>query len=85
MPKKSDRRVPLPAGLIPLLSQPELETYYGVSDWTVLQWIEAGMPVEPVKPTRTTSAQQKRVHRKFDLTEVKAWMAEHGEQLAATA
>ena len=47
MPTKSDRRVPLPAGLLPLLTQPELETYYQVSDWTVLRWIEDGMPVEP--------------------------------------
>lgn len=85
MPTKAARRAPLPAGLIPLLTQKQLETYYDVSDWTVLQWIEAGMPVEPMKPTRTTSAQQKRVQRRFDLTEVRAWMAEHSEQLAATA
>lgn len=76
MPKKSDRRVgTLPAGLVPLLSQKELETYYGVSDWTVLQWIKAGMPVEPFGARG----------RRFDLAEVKDWMAEHGQQLAATA
>ncbi|CAM5592292.1 hypothetical protein [Streptomyces purpurascens] len=79
MPKKSDRRVPLPAGLLPLLSQPELETYYGVSDWTVLQWIEQGMPVERLKTTG-----QKKEIRRFDLTEVKAWMAEQ-DQLAAVS
>jgi phage terminase Nu1 subunit (DNA packaging protein) len=79
MPKKSDRRVPLPAGLLPLLTQPELETYYGVSDWTVLQWIKDGMPVKRLK----TTGQKKEV-RRFDLTEVEAWMAEH-EQLAASA
>jgi phage terminase Nu1 subunit (DNA packaging protein) len=79
MPKKSDRRVPLPAGLLPLLTQPELETYYGVSDWTVLRWIEAGMPVEPMKVTGTQKAA-----RRFDLNQVKAWMADH-DQLAATA
>lgn len=78
MPKKSDRRVPLPAGLLPLLSQKELETYYGVSDWTVLQWIKEGLPVEPMKTTGT----QKTV-RRFDLTEVKAWMAER--ELAAAS
>ncbi|MFD8722367.1 hypothetical protein ACFV2H_31420 [Streptomyces sp. NPDC059629] len=70
MPKKSDRRVRLPAGLIPLLTQRELETYYGVCDWTVLQWIKEGMPVEPV---RMTGAQ--RVHRRFHLEKVKAWHA----------
>lgn len=76
MPKKSDRRVgALPAGLLPLLSQKELETYYGVSDWTVLQWIRAGMPVEPFGARG----------RRFDLSEVKAWMAEHEQELVATA
>jgi phage terminase Nu1 subunit (DNA packaging protein) len=75
MPTKSDRRVPLPAGLLPLLSQRELETYYGVSDWTVLQWIEKGLPVEPFGARG----------RRFDLNKVRDWMAEHGQQLAATA
>jgi hypothetical protein len=81
MPKKSDRRVPLPAGLLPLLTQPELETYYGVSDWTVLKWIEAGMPVQRLV---STSEDRKKQIRRFDLTEVQAWMAEQ-DQLAATA
>ncbi|MFJ1552326.1 hypothetical protein [Streptomyces mirabilis] len=72
MPKKSDRRVSLPAGLIPLLSQREIETYYGVSDWTVLKWIEAGMPVQRL---RSTSEDQKKEVRRFDLAEVKAWHA----------
>ncbi|MFF7067356.1 hypothetical protein [Streptomyces pseudovenezuelae] len=80
MPKKSDRRVPLPAGLLPLLTQPELETYYGVSDWTVLKWIEAGMPVQRLK----TTGEQKKEVRRFDLLEVQGWMAEQ-DQLAATA
>ena len=80
MPKKSDRRVPLPAGLLPLLTQPELETYYCVSDWTVLKWIEAGMPVQRLK----TTGDQKKEVRRFDLTEVQAWMTEQS-QLAATA
>ncbi|WP_328934194.1 MULTISPECIES: hypothetical protein [unclassified Streptomyces] len=69
----------LPAGLTPLLSQQELETYYDVSDWTVLQWIKAGMPVEPMRGTGTQKA-----NRRFDLNEVKAWHAEQS-QLAATA
>jgi phage terminase Nu1 subunit (DNA packaging protein) len=75
MPKKAERRVPLPAGLLPLLSQKELETYYGVSDWTVLQWIEGGMPVEPFGARG----------RRFDLNEVRAWMAEQAQQLAPSA
>lgn len=79
MPRKSDRRVPLPAGLLPLLTQPQLETYYDVSEWTVMKWIEAGMPVERLEKT----GQRKEV-RRFDLTEVKAWMAER-EQLAAAS
>lgn len=78
MPRKSDRRVPLPAGLLPLLSQKELESYYQVSEWIVLKWIEAGMPVEVL---RSTSDDQKREVRRFDLPAVKAWMAER-EQLA---
>lgn len=73
MPTKAERRVSLPAGLLPLLSQKELETYYGVSDYTVLQWIRAGMPVEPFGARG----------RRFDLNAVRDWMAEHGEQLAA--
>ncbi|MFC8515545.1 helix-turn-helix transcriptional regulator [Streptomyces sp. NPDC057257] len=81
MPKKSDRRAEsLPAGLLPLLTQRELETYYGVSDWTVLKWIEAGMPVK-----RLANTGQRKEVRRFALSEVEAWMAEHNKQLAATA
>lgn len=79
MPTKSDRRVPLPAGLVPLLTQPELETYYGVSDWTVLKWIEAGMPVKRLKRTG-----QKKEVRRFDLAAVEAWMAEQDQMAAAS-
>lgn len=74
MPRKSERRVPLPAGLVPLLTQKQLETVYGVSDWTVLQWIDAGMPEEPFAGRG----------RRFDLSKVRAWHAEQSE-LAATA
>ena len=79
MPRKSARVSPLPAGLVPLLTQPQLETYFAVSDWTVLKWIEAGMPVVPMKPA--TGGQ---VQRRFDLAEVQRWHAEQ-DQLAATA
>jgi hypothetical protein len=64
MPKKSDRLAPLPAGLLPLLTMREIETYYGVSDWQVLQWIKQGMPVEPFRGRQ----------RRFDLEKVRAWM-----------
>ncbi|MFE3488340.1 helix-turn-helix transcriptional regulator [Streptomyces griseus] len=66
MPKKSERLTALPAGLVPLLTMREMETYYGVSDWQVLQWIKQGMPTVPF-PGR---------QRRFDINEVRAWMAE---------
>lgn len=72
MPTKASRRVPLPAGLVPLLTQAELETFYRVSDWTVLKWIKRGMPVEPMK-----SATGEKQERRFDLEQVKAWHAEN--------
>ncbi|NUS86359.1 MAG: hypothetical protein HOY75_27460 [Streptomyces sp.] len=75
MPTKAERRVPLPAGLIPLLSQKELETYYGVSDYTLLRWIEKGLPVEPFGGRG----------RRFDLNKVRDWMVANGEQLAAAS
>ncbi|MEU5979424.1 hypothetical protein [Streptomyces sp. NPDC047315] len=68
MPKKSERHLDaLPAGLLPLLSQREIETYYGVSDWQILKWIKQGLPVEPFAGRQ----------RRFDLTQVRAWMATH--------
>ncbi|WP_098892232.1 helix-turn-helix transcriptional regulator [Streptomyces sp. or3] len=66
MPKKSERLTALPAGLVPLLTMREMETYYGVSDWQILQWIKQGMPVAPFAGRQ----------RRFDLDEVRAWMAE---------
>lgn len=65
MPKKSERLTALPAGLVPLLSQREIETYYGVSDWQILQWIKQGMPVAPFAGRQ----------RRFDLEQVRGWMA----------
>lgn len=85
MPTKAERVTDLPAGLVPLLSQKQLETYYGVSDWTVLRWIEAGMPVEPMRPASPTGPSgAERKKRMFDLDRVKAWHADR-EQLAPTA
>ncbi|MFJ4852436.1 hypothetical protein [Streptomyces sp. NPDC088730] len=65
MPKKSERLTALPAGLVPLLSQREIETYYGVSDWQILQWIKQGMPVAPFAGRQ----------RRFDIGDVRKWMA----------
>lgn len=59
-------------GLAPLLTQAQLEAYYGVSDWTVNQWVRRGCPVEET-PFRG---------RRFDLGRVKAWVT---EDLAQTA
>lgn len=73
MPKKTDRVTPLPAGLTPLLTQKQLETYYDVSDWTVLQWLKDGMPEEPFAGRG----------RRFNLAKCEAWHA--SQQLAATA
>jgi len=88
MPTKAERRAPLPAGLVPLLTQRELETYYGVSDWTVLQWIKAGMPVVTMRPARSEKAARggrpEREIRRFDLAAVQRWHAS-GDELAATA
>ncbi|SCD41366.1 hypothetical protein GA0115251_106958 [Streptomyces sp. TverLS-915] len=72
MPKKSERHAALPAGLVPLLDQKQLETYYGVSDWQVLRWLEAGMPEEPFAGRG----------RRFNLAAVEAW---HEQQSALAA
>lgn len=68
MPEKPERVTPLPDGLVPLLNQRQLEAYYGVSNWTVNQWIQRGMPTEPMR-----TAGRKR-QRRFDLERVRAWM-----------
>lgn len=72
MPKKSERLTVLPAGLLPLLTQGQIETYYGVSDWQVLKWIKDGMPVEPFAGRQ----------RRFNLAQVQAWMADPGGSTA---
>ncbi|WP_327246590.1 MULTISPECIES: helix-turn-helix transcriptional regulator [unclassified Streptomyces] len=61
-------------GLAPLLTTAQLMARYGVSNWTVNEWVKDGCPVEP---TRFRG-------RRFDLDKVAAWMAA-GPQLAATA
>ncbi|MFE2019839.1 hypothetical protein ACFW9O_17565 [Streptomyces sp. NPDC059499] len=61
-------------GLAPLLTTVQLQARYGVSNWTVNEWVKDGCPVEP---TRFRG-------RRFDLDKVAAWMAAE-PQLAATA
>lgn len=82
MPAKTlaERKAVLPAGLAPLLTQEELEARYGVSNWTVNKWIQAGMPVEPVK---SPSGASDRRPRRFDLQKVEAWMASDAPEPAA--
>lgn len=62
-----------PLGLAPLLNQEQLEAYYGVSDWTVNQWIQRGCPVERIASRG----------RRFDLNKVKTWQAENAVSAAA--
>ena len=74
MPRKTDRHVKsLPGGLMPLYSQREIETYYGVSDWQIVQWIRQGMPVEPFAGRG----------RRFDLAKCQKWHAQRAEAQAA--
>ncbi|MBL1107390.1 hypothetical protein JK361_22750 [Streptomyces sp. 5-8] len=59
-----------PTGLSPLLTTAQLMARYGVSNWTVNEWVKAGCPVEPTAFRG----------RRFDLAAVQAWMAERSEQ-----
>ncbi|MGW0417509.1 hypothetical protein [Streptomyces sp. NPDC003015] len=52
-----------PHGLVPLLNTRQLMAYYGVSDWTVNQWVKNGCPVEPTAFRG----------RRFDLAKCKEW------------
>lgn len=67
------REAALPPGVKPLLTVQQLADYYGVSDWTVKQWVKRGCPVEPTNFRG----------RRFDLDRVKAWVAEDAKNLAA--
>jgi len=62
-----------PTGLSPLLTTAQLMARYGVSNWTVNEWVKNGCPVEPTKFRG----------RRFDLAKVEAWMAEGEEPTAA--
>lgn len=54
-----------PVGLTPLLTTEQLMARYGVSNWTVNQWVQNGCPVEPTAFRG----------RRFDSDAVRAWMA----------
>lgn len=71
MPKRVDHVTELPGDLAPLLTLRQLETYYGVSNWTVYKWIRAGMPTVPM------FAEGRKRQRRFDLSAVQRWHAEH--------
>lgn len=60
-----------PVGVTPLLTTAQLQARYGVSNWTVNEWVKDGCPVEPTAFRG----------RRFDLDAVRAWMADR--QLAA--
>lgn len=60
-------------GLSPLLKLHELQAYYGVSNWTVYEWIKRGCPSEPL-PGKG---------RRFDLDRVRAWIAENASDANA--
>lgn len=70
---KHERRVPLPVGLVPLLTQREIETYYGVSTWQIDQWRKAGMPDEPFAGQG----------RRYDLAKCQAWHAQNATDARA--
>lgn len=70
----ADRTATLRAvGVAPLLTTTELMAHYGVSNWTVNEWVKDGCPLEP---TRFRG-------RRFDLDKVRAWMAADHQPTAA--
>ncbi|MGW4997483.1 hypothetical protein ACWEP8_07410 [Streptomyces hydrogenans] len=54
-----------PVGITPLLTTVQLMALYGVSNWTVNQWVQAGCPLEPTVFRG----------RRFNLPQVRRWMA----------
>ncbi|MGW5130398.1 hypothetical protein [Streptomyces sp. NPDC004135] len=62
-----------PTGLTPLLTTAQLMARYGVSNWTVNEWVKKGCPVEPTAMRG----------RRFDPEAVRRWMAEQSEQIPA--
>lgn len=61
-----------PTGVTPLLTTAHLMARYGVSNWTVNEWVKNGCPLEPTAFRG----------RRFDLEKVEAWMAEQDPESA---
>lgn len=55
-----------PTGLSPLLTTAQLMALYGVSNWTVNEWVKRGCPVEPTAFRG----------RRFNPDAVRSWMAQ---------
>ncbi|MGI3198465.1 hypothetical protein ACRJ4B_15915 [Streptomyces sp. GTA36] len=62
-----------PTGLSPLLNTAQLMALYGVSNWTVNEWVKRGCPVEPTAFRG----------RRFNPDAVRAWMAAQSAASAA--
>ncbi|MEU7381509.1 hypothetical protein AB0A91_16205 [Streptomyces sp. NPDC042207] len=60
-------------GLSPLLTTAQLMALYGVSNWTVNEWVKRGCPVEPTAFRG----------RRFNPDRVRTWMAEQSNKPAA--
>lgn len=61
-----------PTGLTPLLTTAQLMARYGVSNWTVNEWVKRGCPVEPTAFRG----------RRFDPEAVRKWMAAQATEAA---
>lgn len=64
-----------PTGLSPLLTTRQLMARYGVSNWTVNEWVKKGCPLEPTEFRG----------RRFDLEAVRQWMAERSTPVEVPA
>lgn len=62
-----------PTGVTPLLTTTQLAAYYGVTPWTVNEWVKAGCPTEPMRVRG----------RRFDLDKVRGWQLDDEPQLVA--
>lgn len=61
-----------PIGLSPRLNTRELMDLYGVSNWTVNEWVKAGCPVKRLPGSG----------RRFELAAVEQWMDSRSEEAA---
>ncbi|MFJ3093594.1 hypothetical protein [Streptomyces hydrogenans] len=59
-----------PVGITPLLTTNQLMALYGVSNWTVNEWVKAGCPLEPTAFRG----------RRFNLPQVRLWMAARAQR-----